>query len=246
MVPARVDTYSGEHAVLIVIFLGGCVAAGIIGRRLRDHEREPAFRRGFALLIPVFTVPLQVTLLLPGAFDLDTSLPLQLCDLSWMLATWALFTRHRRAAQVLYYWGLVLTSQAILTPDLVQAFPHPTYIMFWGMHFLAIWAACYLTFGLGIRPDWAGFRLAVLVTAAWAGLVMVFNALADTNYGYLNRKPQVASVLDLFGPWPLYVVVESILVILVWAAITWPWVRSRAQAQEGLPGTGADLDRGDR
>ncbi len=38
--------------------------------------------------------------------------------------------------------------------------------------------------------------------------MMVFNALTDTNYGYLNRKPSVSSPLDLLGPWPGYVVVE--------------------------------------
>lgn len=245
MQPARFDTYSGEHALLLGLFLVGCVVAGVVGRRLRGSEAEPGLRRGFAVLVLVFTIPLQVNLMRPDEFDLDTSLPLQLCDLSWMLAAFALFTRHQRAAQVLYYWALVLTPQALLTPDLVQAFPHPTYVMFWGMHFLTIWAAVYLAFGLGIRPDWAGFRVAVLVTAAWAALMMVFNRLADTNYGYLNEKPQVASVLDLFGPWPVYVVVEVVLIALVWALITWPWTRSGAQPEERLPGLRADLDRGD-
>lgn len=246
MQPARFDIYSGEHFLLLVIFLAGCVAAGLVGRRLRGTEGEAGFRRGFALVILLFTLPLQVNLMRPGQFDVDTSLPLQLCDLSWMLAAFALFTRHERAAQVLYYWALVLTPQALLTPDLVQAFPHPTYLMFWGMHFLTIWAAVYLTFGLGVRPDWAGVRFAVLVTAVWAVLMMVFNGLADTNYGYLNQKPQVASLLDFFGPWPVYVVVEVVLIVLVWALITWPWTRSRGQAEERQTGTRADLDRRDR
>lgn len=246
MPPHRFDAYTGEHLLLIGAFLLGCVAVGVLGRRLRGHPRERRARVVFALTIPFFTLPWQVFLLLPGEFRLGTSLPLQLCDLAWMLAVFALLTRRRWACQLLYYWGLVLSSQAVFTPDLAQTFPDPRYLMFWGMHFLTVWAAVFLTFGLGVRPDWAGFRRAVLVTAVWAGLALGFNQAAGTNYGYLNRKPAGGSILDLLGPWPAYVVVEIVLVILVFALITWPWVRaSRRHPQQGHPGAGAHLDRGD-
>ena len=45
------------------------------------------------------------------------------------------------------------------------------------------------------------------VRLVWAVTVMTFNSVAGTNYGYLNRKPSVGTLLDLFGPWPGYVVV---------------------------------------
>ena len=139
----RFQAFSTEHFVLLGVFLVGCAVMAYVGRRLRDHPREQAFRRGFAILIPVFTVPMQVLQLMPGDFGIGTSLPLQVCDLSWMVAAYALFTGSTRGNQLLYYWGLTLVTQAIITPSLEQGFPDPRWWMFWGMHFLTIWAAVY-------------------------------------------------------------------------------------------------------
>jgi len=93
------------------------------------------------------------------------------------------------------------------------------------MHFLTVWAAVYLTFGLRVPLTWRSYRFAVGATVLWMAIVMTFNAVTGANYGYLNRKPAVGTVLDLVGPWPGYVVVEVAVVALVWAAMTWPWVR---------------------
>jgi hypothetical integral membrane protein (TIGR02206 family) len=80
--------------------------------------------------------------------------------------------------------------------------------------------------GLGVRVDWRSYRFAVAATVVWAASVMTFNAVTGTNYGYLNRKPTSGSLLDLFGPWPGYVLVEVVVVASVWALMTWPWVRA--------------------
>jgi hypothetical integral membrane protein (TIGR02206 family) len=226
----RFEAFSAEHFALIAGFLVVCVGLGFLGRAHRGTSAEVRFRRAFALLIPCFTVPMQVIQLLPGDFDAGTSLPLQLCDLAWIAAIVALWTRHWAATALVYFWGLTLTVQGILTPSLEEHFPDPRYFMFWGMHFLTVWAAVYLTFGLRVAVTWRSYRLAVMCTAVWAATVMVFNAATGTNYGYLNRKPSVGSALDLFGPWPGYVVVEVVVVAAVWALMTWPWVRQRDTA----------------
>jgi hypothetical integral membrane protein (TIGR02206 family) len=223
---AEFHAYGTSHAVVGAVFVVGAVGVVVLGRRLRDSAADERVRRGFALLIPVFTVPFQVLQLLPDDYDVGTSLPIQLCDLSWMLAVYALWTGRVRAAALLYFWGLTLTVQALITPTLDQAFPDPRFFMFFGMHLLTIWAALFLTFGLGKGPDWPDYRFAVLCTAGWAAAVVVFNTVVGTNYGYLDHKPSTGSLLDLFGPWPLYVAVEIVVVAGVWALITWPWTRA--------------------
>jgi hypothetical integral membrane protein (TIGR02206 family) len=221
----RSPLLGSEHLALIGFFLVVCVVIAIVGRRLRGSPSEPLFRRCFAILIPIVTIPLQVDQFLPGQYDLRTSWPFEICDLAWMIATVALLTRDRRAVQVLYYWGLVLVPQAIVTPSLGQQFPDPRWFMFWAMHFLTVWATVYLTFGLGERPTWRGYWFTVAVTTTWAVVVEVINSALNTNYGYLDAKPSTHSLLDLLGPWPLYVVAEVVILMVVWALITWPWTR---------------------
>jgi hypothetical integral membrane protein (TIGR02206 family) len=239
------EAFTPEHTLLLALLLVGAVVLGRVGVRQRGSGDPVRFRRTFAVLIPLFTVPFQVLQLLPGDFTLDTSIPLQVCDLSWMVAVWALWTRDARAIALLYFWGLTLDLQAAITPSLGQTFPDPRYFMFWGMHFLTFWATVYVVCLVG-GPSWRGYRFALAATALWAALVMGFNGLAGTNYGYLARKPDTASLLDLLGPWPLYVGAEVAVLAVGWAIMTWPWVHARRTAPERPSAGGRPTGHGHR
>ena len=222
---AKFETYGTSHLVVLAIFAVGVVVVTLLARRWRETPKESTFRRALAVAIFAVALPLQILQFTPDQWDLQTSLPLQLCDFGWVFAVHALWTRNRLSATVTYLWGITLTSQGILTPDLHSDFPEPRFLMFWGMHLLVIWAAFALVPGLRILPAWHTYRLTVAITAAWAVCVYVFNVIVDTNYGYLNRLPKSASLLDYLGPWPLYVVLEIVIIAVVWALLTWPWTR---------------------
>jgi uncharacterized membrane protein YwaF len=53
--------------------------------------------------------------------------------------------------------------------------------------------------------------------------VLCLNAALDSNYGYVSAKPSESTVLDLLGPWPLFLLVEMLIVAGGWAVITLPW-----------------------
>lgn len=219
------------HVAMLVLFAIGLWPVVTWGRRVRGTAAEAAACRMFALAIPFFTVPMQLIDLTPGRFDLDTSLPLQLCDFAWVVAVMALWTRHRYFVGLTYFWGLSLTTQAMLTPDLASDFPDPKFLGFWGMHMLIVWAAVFLVWGLGLAPLWGELRSTVLTTVVWLGLVFAFNGAAGTNYGFVNQKPQRSTVLDYLGPWPAYVVVEIVIVAVVWALMTLPWEVARKRRE---------------
>ncbi len=225
--------YGTAHLIMLAIFVAGIWPAVRLGRAERDVDGVSRGSRAFAVAIPTVTVPFQVIDLTTN-FQLNVTLPLHLCDLAWVAASVALWTHHRYAVALTYFWGLVLTMQGILTPSLGEAFPEVRFFAYWGLHLLIVWAAIFLVWGIGRTPRWRDYGVAIAVTLVWAAGTFVFNTIADTNYGYLQRKPRAASILDLLGPWPWYIAAEIAIVAAVWALMTWPWVR-RDRHRSGSP-----------
>ncbi len=222
------EPYSTSHWVLIALLVGGALAVALAGRRYRHAAAVRTHARVLAVVIVVLLLPVLIYRGVPPRWELSHSLPLHLCDLAWMAAAYALWSGRQWAYAVTYYWGLTLTPQAVFTPALdAPGFPHVDFLEFWAQHLLVIWAAVYLTWGVGGRPGWRHYRDAVAVTLAWMVATLAFNAAAGTNYGFLNGKPNNPSMLDLLGNWPWYLAVEVAVGMAGWALVTWPWTRRR-------------------
>ncbi|MER7014155.1 hypothetical protein ABT324_22265 [Saccharopolyspora sp. NPDC000359] len=56
---------------------------------------------------------------------------------------------------------------------------------------------------------------------------LAFNSWTGTNYGFVNRKPDNPSLLNLMGGWPWYLAVAAVVGMVAWALLTWPWTRAR-------------------
>ena len=137
-----------------LVGLVGVVAWG----RLAPRHRRPrsAVRRGLRRRrCGVVAVGMQAYQLTPDDFDVDTSLPFQLCDVATVAAVVALWTRSPSGRPPSSTTSAsTLTMQGDPHAVLAEAFPHPRFFGFWALHFLVVWAAVYLTWGLGIRPTW--------------------------------------------------------------------------------------------
>lgn len=206
-----------------MVFVAGAVVLVWVGRRQNDAQSRLLGRILGGLTALIYAAVLIYSLIPPS---INWSVPLQLTDLATTAGAYALWSQRHWAVALTYYWGLVLSVQALVSPVLRGPdFPHYQFLAFWAIHLMVVWAAIYLTWGRGFRPTWRDYRFVVGVTLAWAAITLTFNAYAGTNYGFLNRKPTTPSLLDLFGPWPLYVLVAGVLIAIVWAMMTWPWQR---------------------
>jgi hypothetical integral membrane protein (TIGR02206 family) len=215
--------FSFSHWLVLLLVAAGAVLLVWAGRALRGGRAEKCFTLGFAIVLLAYAGTMLIVDMLPARWNIGSSLPLHISDLTWMTAVYALCTRSAWAFALTFYWGLTLNPQAMITPAVRPGFPDFAFIDFWLQHALVVWAAVYLTWGLGMRPDWANLRVAVTATISWAVAVFCFNSVAGTNYGFLNGKPANPSALDLMGPWPWYLVIELLVVITLWSLITWPF-----------------------
>lgn len=210
--------YGPSHLVPLGLFVAGLVVVVLLGRAHRATEGPTSFSRAWSAVVALVGLAQAVGFLVD--FDLAVSLPLHISRLTWIAVAAALWTHRPFPVALAFFWGGLLSSQAILTPSLADDFPDPRYLAFWALHLMEVWAPVYLVIGLRLVPRWRDLAATVATTLLWAVVAMTFNAAADTNYGYLQQKPGSGSLLDLLGPWPWYVVAEIVVVSAVWAAMT--------------------------
>lgn len=135
-------------------------------------------------------------------------LPLHLCDFLILVAAFALLTLRPVACELLLFWSTG-TWLAMLGPDLQSGFPSWAFVSFFALHGLVIVAALVAAFGFGVEPrPGAAWRVFAL-TNAYAVVVGAANAAFGTNYLFLRAKPHGATLLDWFGPWPVYLFVAE-------------------------------------
>ncbi|HIW99960.1 MAG TPA: TIGR02206 family membrane protein [Candidatus Nesterenkonia stercoripullorum] len=232
----RLEHWSPEHIAVLGLTCVGAVLLVWWGRRTAGMAAAKSTSRVLAMLLLVVTVAFQVYWLLPARFELEKSLPLHFSDVLRVIVIYALWTRRPWAVAVTFYWGLTLNIQPMLTPDVNPA--EGSYLVefasFWAPHVLVMWAPLFLLAGFSMRPTWRGYVVTLAITVLWAAVAFGANLLLGTNYGYLNAKPPGASLLDVLGPWPVYLLVELLAVIVVWALLTAAFRdRGRGRAASG-------------
>ena len=227
------SAYGPSYWAVIAVFAIGAGLLVWIGRRQTESQARRLARILAMLTAAIYAAMLIYTLVPPS---IEWSVPLRLTDLATVAAAYALWSQRHWAFALTYYWGLVLSVQALISPALESPdFPHYEFLAFWAVHLLVVWAAIYLTWGRGMRPRWSSYRFVAVVTAVWAAVTFMFNIIAGTNYGFLNGKPATASLLDVLGPWPVYILTAATLILVVWALMTWPWERSPRRPHGELP-----------
>ena len=77
--------------------------------------------------------------------------------------------------------------------------------MYFVVHAGAIAAAGLLVFGLRRLPRRGAVWRVYALTIAFAALAALGCVVTGGNYMFLRRKPANGSLLELFGPWPWYI-----------------------------------------
>lgn len=220
--------WSAEHMGALAV-----IAVATAGLVLAARKRPGAWLRMLAAVLVADEVSWWIYLLdggVPGSV-LAQSLPLQLCDVGIFVAAAALWTRRQALVEVTYFWGLAGTVQALLTPDLPQHFPTYPYFQYYIAHGGVVAAALLLVVGLRLHPRRFAVVKVAAVTVGYTALVGVVDALTRSNYMYLRVKPPSATLLDVLGPWPLYLLSAGAVGVALLALLDAPFWLGRAGRQ---------------
>ena len=163
--------------------------------------------------------------------------PWGLCDINVFVAVYALATRNPLATEALYFWGCTGTLLAMVTPDINAGFPSLRFASYFGLHGAVVACAAFAVWGLGIRPRPGAPWRAFLLTNVYAAAMAVVNLATGANFFYLRRKPPSPTLLDAFGPWPVYILVAEVFALGAFAALHWP-ARASPRAAAPAPGPG--------
>ncbi len=167
-------------------------------------------------------------------------LPLQLCDMGIFVAAAALWTRRQLLVETTYFWALAGTIQALVTPDLPQHFPTYPYFQYYIAHGGVVAAALVLVIGLGLRPRRWGFVRVAGLTVAYTAFVGLVDAFTGADYMFLRAKPDSPTLLDVLGPWPVYIASAAVVAAALFAVLNapfwiWPGTRSAQRTTGTLP-----------
>lgn len=227
----RMVPYSVEHVAMLIVTVVVAIVVVLIARRIRETAKEDRFLRVGGWIMLTVTLAWTAWGMLPGQWNIDQSLPFQFSDALRFATAIALLTRAGWAIAICYFWGLTLNLQSIITPDL-NYFTYPVleFGMYWFLHIAALVVPIMFVWGLGYRPTWRGYGVTYAATVGWAGIALAVNMVTGANYAYLSHAPAGPSVLDVLGPWPIYIFWEAVIIAVVWALITWPWETRVARA----------------
>lgn len=158
-----------------------------------------------------------------GWFLFPGNLPLQLCDLILWMIVIAMIWRVQFAYEFAFFVGTIGPTMAVLTPDLWEPFPSYPTVYFFLAHCGIVICVLYLWWSKTMRPQPGCLKRVMLALNGYALAIAAFNWIFKTNYMYLCRKPENASALDYFGPWPLYILTGEAIALAFFALLWLPF-----------------------
>lgn len=134
---------------------------------------------------------------------------------------------NRKRFEIVYFFVLAGTLQAIITPDPDGGFPSYGFFKYWFVHCGLVAVVVHHLLAFDLYPQARG----ILHTFGWLNIYILclipINLWLGSNYLYMMNKPINPSLLDYLGHWPIYILVIECLAMEFFAVVYLPifWTR---------------------
>ena len=126
-------SYSSPHLGAVVVFIVCLLGIVKLVPRLDDHQNLLLTRSASVFLSLTVLIWTAVHIAF-GRFDAAVNLPVSICNLLALFAPLLFWQPNRRRFEVIYFFVLSGTLQAIITPDPDGGFPSYGFFKYWLVH----------------------------------------------------------------------------------------------------------------
>lgn len=210
----------------------------IANRKQFTPQLQKNFRIALAVILLVDEAAWHAWNYFTGQWTIQTMLPLHLCSILVFASAYMLLTRNYKIYEFAYFLGIGGALQALLTPDAgIYGYPHFRFFQVIISHGSIVTAAIYMTFVEGYRPTLSSLKRVFIWTNIYMVVVFILNKIIGSNYLFIAHKPETASLIDVLGPWPWYILSLEVLGAVMCLILYLPFAISDMRKKQ-VPVTG--------
>lgn len=211
--------YTYLHWWPLIFFIVTLTGVILFARYKLSHDERVALGTWLAAIPAISVLLRMVFTYMDGTFTIQEELPLQLCRSLALAFPFVIYYQSTKWFGIFYFFAIVGTLQALLTPDLPLSAPHHSYWTYWTLHCILIVMPIYCIVNFNWKVTKRDFWNAIIVVNLYSLFTGVINFLIGSNYFYTHHKPPGPTLLDFLGPWPWYIIaVEGLAVGLFFLA----------------------------
>lgn len=220
--------FGPAHLSILLTVIATALVVAFLARRL------PSRHRAFRLLLAMISASLGLTWYCYRVWGLHQeiafSLPLEVCDVALWISVAALLVRTPLLTELAYFWGISGAAMALLTPYLIAPLWSVPTITFLAGHGMILVDVAFLLATGWLRPRRNAWLFALAAINLLALFDSGFDRLTGANYMYLLHKPPIRSLLDVMGPWPVYIFAADALAAALFLLLQWPFLKRPDQS----------------
>ena len=214
MRPYTFQVFSIEHIISIIVIILVFIAFFRFKKVLGINDKSRSFLFVLAFIMISLDLSEDLVRVFTGFYSIRKDLPLQLCSIGVYLAAFTLVSRKKIFFDLIFYWGLVGATNAILTPD-GDLFELRIFFFYsQAYHAALIFAVLWLMIKYDMRMRYGSILKVVISTNIIVGLLSILNYALDSNYMFLRQIPDSVSPF-LMGEWPVYIIMVQVFSIIL-------------------------------
>ena len=214
MSPYIFEVFSLDHIISLIVIIFLFIIFLRYNEKIGIENDSKTFLITLSILMIFLDLSEDIVRVFTGYYSINKDLPLQLCSIGVYLGAYNLIYRNQTIFNLIFYWGFVGATNAILTPD-GDLFELKIFFFYsQAYHAALIFAVLWMIIKYGMRMEYKSIFQVVLYTNVIVGIITVINFALDSNYMFLRIMPNSISPF-LMGQWPTYILMVQVFSVVL-------------------------------